>query len=151
MLRRELPDRSRCLCVPLKARKPQALPLPATLDAPAHLTRRGPLRRCRRGSPCSATFRRVSRLLVEHGVDPTIARCCLSHARWAEMDCSLGELLVALADKLWKGARHAKLERRVIDGVAGRLGRDFWNVFVEVDTVFEEVAAGGEERLARSR
>ena len=91
------------------------------------------------------------RLLLQHGVRPEIARCCLSHARWADMEVSLEELLVALADKLWKGVRHAELERRVIDGVAGRLGSGFWNVFLELDTAFEEIAAGGVERLERSR
>ena len=94
-----------------------------------------------------------ARLLLEHSVDPRVARCCLSHARWAEMDCSLEELVVALADKVWKRTRHVKLERRVIEAVAGKLDRGFWDLFVELDTTdttFEEVAAGGTERLARS-
>lgn len=90
-------------------------------------------------------------LLIEHGLDPTVARCCLSHARWREMDCSLEELLVALADKLWKGVRGEELERRVIELVARRMGKDFWGLFVELDTCFEEIAAGGAERLERSR
>lgn len=42
-------------------------------------------------------------LLLQHGVSPEIARICLSHARWESMTVSLEELLVALADKLWKG------------------------------------------------
>jgi HD domain len=90
------------------------------------------------------------RLLLEHGVAPQIARCCLSHARWAEMDCSIEELLVALADKVWKGSRVEELERRVIEAVAVKLGKGVWDVFVEVDTLCEDVAAGGPERLARS-
>ena len=40
---------------------------------------------------------------------------------------------------------------RVIDGVAGKLRVGFWDVFVELDTAFEEIAAGGAERLERSR
>ena len=91
------------------------------------------------------------RLLVGHGIDAKVARCCVSHARWAEMGVSLEELLVALADKLWKGARHAELERRVVEAVAAKLGRDFWDVFVALDTAFEDIAAGGAERLERSR
>ena len=91
------------------------------------------------------------KLLIAHGVDPRIARCCLSHARWADMDVSLEELLVALADKLWKGVRHEELERRVIEAAARGVGKDFWDVFVEIDTCFEEIAAGGPERLERSR
>jgi HD superfamily phosphodiesterase len=90
-------------------------------------------------------------LLLDHGVDPRVARCCVSHARWLDMECSLEELLVALADKLWKGVRHAELERRVIEAITARLGKAFWDVFVELDTAFEEIAAGGPERLEQSR
>src|SRR5262249_22621552 len=43
------------------------------------------------------------RLLLGEGVAPALARCCLSHAQWEAMACSLEELLVALADHLWKG------------------------------------------------
>lgn len=91
------------------------------------------------------------RLLIQHDVDPKVARCCLSHARWSEMEVSLEELLVALADKLWKGVRQAELERRVIEGAAAQLGKDFWEVFVDLDTAFEEIAAEGPNRLERSR
>ncbi|APR81553.1 Hypothetical protein A7982_06902 [Minicystis rosea] len=89
--------------------------------------------------------------MLDHGVDPQIARCCLSHARWADMDVSLEELLVALSDKLWKGVRNAELERRVVEAVAAKLGRDFWDLFVDLDSTFEEIAAQGSERLERSR
>ena len=91
------------------------------------------------------------KLLLEHGVAPCVARCCVSHARWASMECSLEELLVALADKLWKGVRVAELERVVVERVAKTLGRPTWDVFVELDTCFEEIASEGDDRLARSR
>jgi hypothetical protein len=90
-------------------------------------------------------------LLLTHGVDPAVARCCRSHARWSEMDCTLEELVVALADKLWKGARIAQLEEQVINQVAACLGVARWDIFLDLDTAFEEIAAGGAERLARSR
>lgn len=67
------------------------------------------------------------------------------------MPVSLEELLVALADKLWKGVRKRDLEERVIDRVAAALGTDRWNVFLELDTLFEEIAADGSKRLERSR
>lgn len=67
------------------------------------------------------------------------------------MDVSLEELLVALADKLWKGVRNAELEQRVIEAVATALHKDRWHLFVELDTWFEEVAAGGTDRLQRSK
>lgn len=62
-------------------------------------------------------------MLLEAGVQPEIARCCLSHARYESMEVCLEELLVALSDKLWKGKRVASLELRVIDEIATALGK----------------------------
>lgn len=91
------------------------------------------------------------RALLARGVEPRLARVCRSHAKWKDMECSPEELLVALADKLWKGARVAELEGRVVDALATRSGRDRWEMFVTLDDAFERVAAGADERLARSR
>lgn len=90
------------------------------------------------------------RFLLEQGVDPKIARFCLSHAQWSTMQCGLEDLLVALADTLWKGVRREELERRVIHEVANRLGVDPWSVFIDLDSCFERIADNGGERLRRS-
>ena len=90
-------------------------------------------------------------LLLAEGVSPELARICLSHARWASMTVSLEELLVALADKLWKGVRKQELEERVVTEVATRLGKERWSLFIELDGAFESIAAGGTDRLERSR
>jgi putative nucleotidyltransferase with HDIG domain len=90
------------------------------------------------------------RLLLERGIEPEVAGCCVSHARWDAMPCSPEELLVALADALWKGVRRESLEKRVVAEVAGRLGIDPWSIFVDLDSCFEEIAEGGPERPRRS-
>jgi hypothetical protein len=90
-------------------------------------------------------------LLLANGVQPEVARCCVSHAKWQDADVSFEERSVALADKLWKGKREEALELCVIDEVASRLRVDRWTVFAQLDSVFEEVAAGGMDRLERSR
>ena len=90
------------------------------------------------------------KILLQQGVDPAIARCCLSHARWASMACSIEELLIALADKLWKGNRVEKLELKVIDQLALLVSKERWDIFAELDSHFEEIADGGQERLQRS-
>ncbi|RKZ43094.1 MAG: phosphohydrolase [Candidatus Parabeggiatoa sp. nov. 3] len=90
------------------------------------------------------------KLLLENEVQPEIARCCLSHARWKSMTCSFEELLVALADKLWKGKRVAPLELKIIDALAEKLNKNRWDIFVEWDQLFEEIAADGIDRLNRS-
>ncbi|HYL98283.1 MAG TPA: HD domain-containing protein [Blastocatellia bacterium] len=90
-------------------------------------------------------------LLTRRGVPIDLARCCVSHAQWKTMDCSLEELLIALADKLWKGKREPELEAVVVDRVALRLNVDRWEVFIDLDSCFEQIAAGGPERLERSK
>ncbi len=89
-------------------------------------------------------------LLLERGIDPKIARCCRSHGQWQQLECSFEELVVALADNLWKGNRNRELEDRIIGKVAQMLGKDYWEVFGCLDDKFEEIAASGDSRLARS-
>lgn len=79
-----------------------------------------------------------------------LARCCVSHSQWQTIDCSLEELTVALADKLWKGKRVEALEAKVIDGLAERSDLDRWDLYIEFDTTFEAIANGGDDRLRRS-
>ncbi len=89
-------------------------------------------------------------LLLRSGVSPELARVCMSHARWDTMDVSLEELVIALADKLWKGVRNPRLEERCIDAVAAAVGKARWDVFIELDGSFEDIAADGQARLDRS-
>ena len=79
-----------------------------------------------------------------------LARFCVTHADWDRDDLPLEDLLVALADKLWKGKRVADLERRVVDSLVASSGSPFWDVFTLADDLFEGVAAGADRRLAAS-
>jgi len=90
-------------------------------------------------------------LLLSKGIQPELARFCISHSEWSQPNTSLEERLVALADKLWKGKREADLELLVIDEIARKLGTSRWDVFDVLDTAFEDIAASGAERLERSR
>lgn len=90
-------------------------------------------------------------LLLKHGVAPSLARVCRSHARWGTMEVSFEELMVALADTLWKGVRSYELERRVVDHVASLGTANRWDLFIDLDTLFEKIAADGPRRLERSR
>ncbi|MGH1344810.1 MAG: HD domain-containing protein [Nannocystales bacterium] len=89
-------------------------------------------------------------LLEAHG-PPRIARFCVSHGQWNCDALALEDLLVALADKLWKGKRVGKLEQRVVATLARSTRAPAWQVFSRLDLVFESVAARGDERLLRSQ
>lgn len=88
-------------------------------------------------------------LLRTHGLE-WIARFCLSHADWDHDDVPLEDLLVALADKLWKGKRVTALEHRVVSRLAASRDEEPWTTYVAADPVFERIAAQGDERLGRS-
>lgn len=90
------------------------------------------------------------KLLLQQGVAKEIARCCRSHSQYKNMDVSFEEMLIALADKLWKGKREADLELMIIDEIARRLKSDRWDLFEPLDTCFEEIASNGNQRLSRS-
>lgn len=90
------------------------------------------------------------RLLLEHGVESTLARVCVSHAQWSHMDCSLEELVVALADKLWKGERVQALEERVILMAEHRAGVSSWDLYTNATSLFDTVAERADARLAAS-
>jgi hypothetical protein len=89
-------------------------------------------------------------VLIEKGVNPEIARFCITHASWEAPERTLEDLLVALADKLWKGKREEELETRVLEVIAKTSRRESWDVFAQLDTICEQIAADGPSRLARS-
>ena len=89
-------------------------------------------------------------LLLENGIEPILARVCRTHAQWQGRDLTLEELLIALADKLWKGKRVDELELRVIDRVASRLSKERFDLFFQLDTLFERIGAHGHDNLERS-
>jgi putative nucleotidyltransferase with HDIG domain len=90
-------------------------------------------------------------LLLQRGASPELARICMTHARWNQMPVSLEELVVAVADKIWKGVRKHELEELFVARVAKALGKERWDLDLELDGLLEQIAADGPSRLERSR
>ncbi|MET7426903.1 HD domain-containing protein [Dactylosporangium sp. NPDC005555] len=80
-------------------------------------------------------------MLREHG---DLARFAVTHARWERPDATPEELLVTLADKVWKGKRVEGLERRVAD----LLGGEPWEAFMTLDDELTRIAGDADTRLA---
>lgn len=89
-------------------------------------------------------------LLLKQNISADIAQCCVSHAKWQETN-KLEELIIALADKLWKGQRNPELELKVIDLIAKMKNQDRWDLFGDMDLYFESIADNGSIRLEDSR
>ena len=90
-------------------------------------------------------------LLISQGIPEKVARFCVTHACWDDDDRTVEDLLVALADKLWKGKREEGLEQRAVALIAQLTHREPWQVFAPFDAICEAIAADGPDRLERSR
>jgi hypothetical protein len=94
--------------------------------------------------PGSAHEDAGERLLLQYGVPAHLARFAGSHgSSWSRPDTGLEDLLVSLADQVWKAKRVPELEQRVIE----LTGRTPWAAFAELDDLLDALAAGADERL----
>jgi HD domain len=87
-------------------------------------------------------------LLRERGVEERLARFARTHASWDAPGIGVDDLLVSLADKVWKAKRVPDLEGRVVDALSAASGAEKWEVFMELDDVCDRLAAGADRRLA---
>jgi hypothetical protein len=88
------------------------------------------------------------RLLLDRGVPERLARFARTHASWTAEDIQLEDLLVSLADKVWKAKRVADLEQLVVERLAAHGRQEPWQAFMALDDVLGRVAAEADERLA---
>ncbi|MEV6210933.1 HD domain-containing protein [Kitasatospora sp. NPDC051914] len=87
-------------------------------------------------------------LLLARGVPPGRARFAGTHASWTLPGISTEELLVSLADKVWKGRRQADLEDLVTERLAAARGVPRWEAFLELDDLLAALAQDADARLA---
>ncbi|MFC6882116.1 MULTISPECIES: HDIG domain-containing metalloprotein [Actinomadura] len=87
-------------------------------------------------------------LLREHGVEERLARFARTHASWNGPDVGIDDLLVSLADKVWKAKRVDDLERLVVGRLAAASGEEPWEAFMALDDLCDRLAAGADDRLA---
>jgi putative nucleotidyltransferase with HDIG domain len=84
-------------------------------------------------------------LLRAQGVPEGLARSAQSHASADGTGLSLEELIVALADKLWKGKRSPELEMALARQIAG--DAELWPTLIALDERWEQIADDAPQRL----
>jgi hypothetical protein len=87
-------------------------------------------------------------LIEEYGVEPALARFARTHGNWLSAGNLVPEdLLVALADQIWKGSRERSLEEMVTAWIAGATEQQPWEVFMALDELLTTLAADADKRL----
>ncbi|MGW2864578.1 HD domain-containing protein [Streptomyces sp. NPDC001205] len=87
-------------------------------------------------------------LLLSRGVDIALARFAGTHAAWTTEEAGVEDLLVSLADKIWKNKRVPELEDLVVARLATATGRPVWEEFLDLDRVLARIGDQADERLA---
>ena len=88
-------------------------------------------------------------LLVKAGIDPDIAKFAVTHSgRTSETGLRLEDILVALADKCWRGKRDRTLEDMLCRRISTDLSRPSWEVFSELDTILTSITEQSAKLLA---
>jgi len=80
------------------------------------------------------------------GVDPMRARFAKTHSQW-DLEMPLEDLIVALADKVWKGRRIEALEHEIARRLAADHSLPAWDTYRQLDDFLNEIAKGADERI----
>jgi hypothetical protein len=98
--------------------------------------------------PGSAHEEAGRELLLAHGISPELARFAGTHASWTRLGIDVEDLMVSVADKIWKNKRVAGLEDLLITRLAEASGREIWAELIALDEVLERIGSGSDQRLA---
>ncbi|MFF3216757.1 phosphohydrolase [Streptomyces sp. NPDC002886] len=98
--------------------------------------------------PGSAHEEAGQALLIGHGFSPELARFAATHASWTDARAGLDDLVVSLADKIWKNKRVPDLEDLVVARLARATGRASWEEFMALDEVLTRIGDAADHRLA---
>ncbi len=88
-------------------------------------------------------------ILQQHGFSSEDARFARTHAQWHhEPALTFEDLLVALADTVWKGKRDNALEDALVQHIARLSGEEPWAVYRALDEIIEAITRDADVRLA---
>ena len=89
-----------------------------------------------------------AKLLRQHGVSAARARFARTHAEWASVrNVQLEDLLVAMADKTWKGGRDERLENAFLAAIGQTVGDERWEAYMVLDELLTRLGEDAERRL----
>jgi hypothetical protein len=85
-------------------------------------------------------------LLATHSFTNEQARFARTHGQW-EITDNFEDSLVALADKIWKGARVEALELKVTQHIARQCQQEMWDIYIKLDDLLTAIAQESDARI----
>ena len=85
--------------------------------------------------------------LVRQGIPENLARFAKTHGDWRDENLKVEDLIVSLADKIWKGKRIDELEERLATMISKDLDLDYWDVTMKLDSIISRIIIGADKRL----
>ncbi len=98
--------------------------------------------------PGSAHEEAGRELLLTQGFSAELARFAGTHAALTGPDIGIEDLLVSVADKIWKNKRVPDLEDLVVTRLAEASGTTVWEEFLAFDDLLASIGDGADQRLA---
>jgi hypothetical protein len=87
-------------------------------------------------------------LLTQHGFAEQYTRYARTHGQWARTpDVTLEDLLVALADGVWRGKRDSDLEDLLVQRLSDSSSDEPWAVYSFLDDMIGSIARDADARL----
>ena len=85
-------------------------------------------------------------LLRELGVEAERSRFTVTHVPERALAGELEDILVALADVLWKGGRHEPLETALLERLTASDAEEAWETFMALDDLLTELSGDSDRR-----
>lgn len=85
--------------------------------------------------------------MLSQGISPALARFARTHGVGDVTSLALEDILVVVADKVWKGQRHEAAEQRLTELISAHASLPAWAVYQKVDSLFERLTRDGHARL----
>jgi len=87
-------------------------------------------------------------LLQSLGISHDRARFAWTHGHWDDDGITLEDLVVALADKSWKGKRIEAIEMRTAELLSAATARHTWECYAKLDKILQDVSLPANRKLA---
>lgn len=85
--------------------------------------------------------------LISQNISENLARFAKTHGNWKEDNLKIEDLIVSLADKIWKGKRIDELEERLSKIISETSNDDYWKVYTKLDLIISDIIIGADKRL----